>query len=108
MLSVSTPVPVTLGLYVEINNRVSCSSEGPVQAFWQIAPASSVWRRGIILLSPKGLKAREVEDKDVKDEQCGCVFCRWLLFEVVFLVVLLNVFSKAKEGTESGCSNFGL
>lgn len=62
----------------------------------QITPASSVWRGGVIPLSPKVPKPREVEDKEVKDEQCGYVFCSWLLSEVVFLVVLLNVFLKTK------------
>lgn len=58
-------------------------------------------------LSPKLPKPREAEDKEMKDEQRGYVLCSWLLFEVVFLVVLLHVLLKAK-GTESGSSNFGL
>lgn len=60
-----------------------------VAAFWQINPASSVWRGESSSVSLKVAKPCEAEDKEMKDEQCGYVFCSWLLFEVLFLVVLL-------------------
>lgn len=94
MLSIPTPVLVALGLCAVLGNNQSHElflgrSRAGVSADWS---CQLRLESGNVLLSP----LREAGDKDRRDEQRGCVFCSWRLSEVAFLVVLLNVFLKAK------------